>query len=345
MILPMLAKDTRGDTSVVPRDWVMEPKLDGWRWLTVVGDGNVRCFGGRNGSEHAPPPVVQTACESLPPGTTLDGELIPLDRTQKSPWVNHLLAHGGDGLGYVIFDTPVFNGIDLTHAPWTYRRTWLETLELTHPVVLNPYRSFDPDVVTQWVDLGFEGAVCKNPRSVYRAGKRSGDWLKIKPQLTDDAIVTGWQHGKGASNTHLCGCLEIRMTDTDVETTTAFKATPEEAEKMIGRLIEIRHHGLMKSGKPRHPIFSRTRDDLEPVNSPAPKPEGPPVRKAQPTTRPSGASNRNYTAMGSPKLLQCRRELAAGEGGAFDKCVLNGGLPEADLANIDSILAARGLVV
>jgi hypothetical protein len=46
-------------------------------------------------------------------------------------------------------------------------------------------------------------------------------------------------------------------------TTTGYHDTPENAAKMVGRRIEIKHHGATAHGRVRHPIFLRIRDDLE----------------------------------------------------------------------------------
>jgi ATP-dependent DNA ligase len=42
-----------------------------------------------------------------------------------------------------------------------------------------------------WVGWGGEGIVLKEPTSIYRPGIRSPAWLKVKPKLTLEAVVTG----------------------------------------------------------------------------------------------------------------------------------------------------------
>jgi hypothetical protein len=158
--------------------------------------------------------------------------------------------------------------------------------------------------------------------------------LKVKPQSTAEATVTGWVFGKGASNKHRAGALEIRMDASGAETTCGYDCSPEEAELMIGRLIEIRHHGIGDSGKPRHPIFSRTRDDLEPVEFPAPAAK--PVSQERQAPR---QSRRNYGAMGDAKLLGCFQDLVSGSGDAFDRS----GDPAGDLEVVKTVLSSRGL--
>jgi hypothetical protein len=42
-----------------------------------------------------------------------------------------------------------------------------------------------------WVAWGGEGIVLKEPTSIYRPGIRSPAWLKVKPELSLEAVVTG----------------------------------------------------------------------------------------------------------------------------------------------------------
>src|SRR5215831_499726 len=42
-----------------------------------------------------------------------------------------------------------------------------------------------------WVGWGGEGIVLKEPGSIYRPGIRSPAWLKVKPKVTLEIVVTG----------------------------------------------------------------------------------------------------------------------------------------------------------
>jgi bifunctional non-homologous end joining protein LigD len=42
-----------------------------------------------------------------------------------------------------------------------------------------------------WVGWGGEGIVLKEPTSTYRPGIRSPAWLKVKPKITLEIVVTG----------------------------------------------------------------------------------------------------------------------------------------------------------
>jgi len=42
-----------------------------------------------------------------------------------------------------------------------------------------------------WAGWGGEGIVLKDPSSIYRPGMRSPAWLKVKPKVTLEIVVTG----------------------------------------------------------------------------------------------------------------------------------------------------------
>lgn len=265
MIKPMLSFDAKGDLGVVPREgWVMEVKLDGVRWQSWIGPGDprhgteVRHWIGRNGNRSTAPAAVDARLRLLPADTILDGELVA-----DGQWGDRA---GGKRKRLVVFDVMRLAGHDVTVLPYRQRRELLEKMFGAGgpDVMLATQAPVDEDTLTTWMELGFEGAVAKRLESPYRPGKRSRDWWKIKPQSTAEAVVIGWEYGDGQSNTHLCGALQIRLLETGAETTTGWDGTPADADAMVGRTIEFKHHGISsKSGKPRHPVYWRLRPDLE----------------------------------------------------------------------------------
>jgi ATP-dependent DNA ligase len=259
-IPPQLAFDANGDLGFVPeasRDaWVMEPKWDGWRWQVHITEAGVRSIGGRNGKEHDGAPAIDAILmEQLPAGTILDGEMIWEDGLPS----NRLAS-------YVAFDILAVAGSHVYSRPWHERRRLLEAAldGVVGQVSIAPYGPVDDYVLDRWLELGMEGCVLKRKDAPYRPGSRRRDgFVKVKPQATTDAIVTGYVMGKGASNRDLVGALEITLVDTNAETTTGWGGTVEEAQAMVGLLVEVAHYGWMPSGKVRHPIFKRTRPDLD----------------------------------------------------------------------------------
>ena len=79
------------------------------------------------------------------------------------------------------------------------RRRILESLaEGAHdPVVLPPVFD-DLDAALETSELfGLEGVMLKDPRSRYRRGVRSEEWLKVKLTRTQEVVIGGIRPGKG----------------------------------------------------------------------------------------------------------------------------------------------------
>jgi hypothetical protein len=117
---PMLC----GKADLVPEgdEWVAEPKFDGWRAVTHVGD-QVRMFCGREGSEYSGklPYIERVLRTILPPDSVVDGELLGsewgdvqgvMTRGNGQP---HVPSSAVPALTYVLFDITRLNGEDL-HA-------------------------------------------------------------------------------------------------------------------------------------------------------------------------------------------------------------------------------------
>jgi ATP-dependent DNA ligase len=262
-IPPQLAYDANGNLDFVPerhRDlWVMEPKWDGWRWQVHIEADGVRSIGGRNGKKHTGPPAVDAILhDHLPEGTVLDGEIL---------WQSGLSSTRV--ARFVAFDVLAVAGTDVCSRPWHERRELLELALIDVPasgcVSVAPYGPVDDNVFAEWLELGMEGAVLKRKDAPYRPGSRRRDgFVKVKPQSTTDAIVVGYEMGKGASNRDYVGALKIELCDTGAETSCGVHKTVEQAEALIGRRVEVAHYGWIKgSGRVRHPIHKRTRPDLE----------------------------------------------------------------------------------
>lgn len=271
-LTPMLCTDGKGQPFPSGANWRQEPKLDGWNFLFHVEAEGVRSFSGRNGSNRTgQPAAIEAVLTALPNDTIVNAELIVPGH--KSPRVSTALAKGGP-LEAVVFDVLRIEGEDVTGLPYVERRQRLERLaeHFDHPVRLMPSTEASEELHEQWLGLGAEGSVLKRADSLYLPGQRSPDQIKFKPQTSDEAIITGFVPGNGKWADY-AGAFEIKMMDSGVETTCAtgtdlireeIKADPD---KYLGKIIEVAHHGLMESGKPRHPTFVRLREDLEPVTA------------------------------------------------------------------------------
>lgn len=328
--------------------WVAEAKMDGWRAICHVNGTAVKVYGGRNGSDYSGqvPYLEQALSDALPADTCVDGELL-----SSSGWggVQGAMTRSGCGdesIYLVIFDVLRVRGEDVRAFPWAQRRRLVEAIRTSEKVRVSPVFEPAQDLLDTVLATGFEGLVLKRRSSRYVNG-RSPAWVKIKPQETAEARVTGFKPGQG-SFAGLVGAIEFEMLGSGARSRCSGfdmalrREITAKQDEWLGQIIEIKHHGIGKEGKPRHPQFLRRRDDRTPVST-QPS-EIAPTQKTR--TRRSDVPSyrmRNYAAMSDAKLLRCVDELANGEGDAYERCASKGGDPQADLAAARSVARERGI--
>ena len=281
ILKPMLCKDAPKDAGQ-PRlpatdKWRMERKLDGWRFLFHVVDDGARAYGGRNGNRYDRPALDDIAVElgvRLPPGTIVDSEVVVVDGQHSAEVATVLANHRAGRLEAVVFDVLMVAGEDVRHMAWKDRRRLLDVVQFDPygPVRTAETCPVSRQVYEQWLADGAEGAVVKHIDHRYQSGKRSPGWLKLKPQATAEALIVSIEKGKGTTNSHVAGAFGIRMLGDDevgvlssisVKDNAQALEAAEHPDRFLGRVIEIKHHGLFPSGVPRHPQFLRFREDRE----------------------------------------------------------------------------------
>ncbi len=126
------------------------------------------------------------------------------------------------------------------------------------------------------VEAGFEGIMVKDPNATYKP-KRTDAWLKIKPFITVDLEVIGFEPGKPDSKfKHTLGGLICRGTDQGklVEVTCGGGYSEELRDEIwnnqatvLGRIVEIKGDALTKAQDSenvwslRFPVFMGFRND------------------------------------------------------------------------------------
>src|SRR5581483_8733488 len=194
------------------REWMWEPKLDGYRVLAFVENGKIvlRSRRGLDLSGAFPTVTAELAAQGVD-GTILDGEIVAFDRAGK-PSFNALqnrvqlktarelaAADRETPVVYFAFDLPYFAGIDLRKARYVDRRRYLAQCLLPSAHV-QLVLAWDDGTAMQDAALasGFEGVIGKRKDSAYEAGKRSAAWVKIKPTHSAEFVIGGYTRGKGS---------------------------------------------------------------------------------------------------------------------------------------------------
>ena len=226
---PMLASLPAHEPPLVDATLVYEPKYDGIRAIALIEPGETYAkarFWSRLGNEKTAqfPELVATLGvwgRGLKGPVVLDGEIVALDpqgrpagfqRLQSRIHVNvpgyrsskPMLSPEEQPTAFIAFDLLREGAEDLRSLPLTERRTRLERLFKKFKAPSTALRvseqvAGDGRALHQRAKAeGWEGLLVKHARSVYRDGRRSPEWLKLKITQQDEFVVGGWTEPKGA---------------------------------------------------------------------------------------------------------------------------------------------------
>jgi bifunctional non-homologous end joining protein LigD len=185
-------------------NWIFEPKLDGYRAIAVIDQAGNAHLWSRNGLtlEIKFPAVLKAVKKLKLRSTILDGEIVAVDdkgmprfqllqKWQKQPTAP---------LAYYLFDLLWTEGVDMTAERVLERRRRLTQVVSAVPgLQLGSYvEGFGKELFTVAKAKGMEGIVAKRKDSIYRSGRRTSDWLKIKARLQQEFVVGGFTEGKGS---------------------------------------------------------------------------------------------------------------------------------------------------
>lgn len=203
------------DTLGAPQAWYAERKWDGIRGQIIVRQGNLFVWSRGEELVTAKYPEYAVLTQALPDGTVLDGEILPWQDYKPLPFALLQTRIGRKTLtakilkdvpvSFMAYDVLEWQGEDVRMLPMTERRALLEKIcEQAPPVLrLSPLVYFD-----SWAQLAearllsaeyhSEGIMLKRKESVYRDGRRRGDWWKWKVDpLTIDAVMIYAMRGHG----------------------------------------------------------------------------------------------------------------------------------------------------
>ncbi len=106
---------------------------------------------------------------------------------------------GSGHLIYYVFDLLYFEGHDLTGLPLLRRKELLKRILPSSPRIRFSDHVWKDGVLffTIAKGKGLEGIIAKDSRSEYLMGRRSRQWLKVKKQLTQEAVIAGFTEPRG----------------------------------------------------------------------------------------------------------------------------------------------------
>jgi len=197
---PMLATLTDGPFD--DPDWIFEVKWDGYRVIAKAESGSAVLLS-RNGIDVTKKYTqLAEAVAALGHDAVLDGELVALDAKGKPRF--SLMQNSGSSaaaLAYFAFDLLFLDGEDLRSLPLIERKERLAAIvpktgsiiHFSDHIEKNGKKYF---AAAQKQEL--EGVMAKRKDSVYRSGKRTDDWLKVKTEKRQEVTIVGYTKPKGS---------------------------------------------------------------------------------------------------------------------------------------------------
>ena len=182
--------------------WLHEIKLDGYRVLCHLEDGDAKLYTrrGADWTSHFPT-LISTVARVPGRSALLDGEVVYVKPDGRTSFLRlaSALQSGTDPeerIVYFVFDLLHLDGVDLLRVPLERRKELLRAL----------LAGFSPDERVRYVEhiegrgaqffdqackLSLEGSIAKRRDAPYRSG-RGRDWLKVKCMQRQEFVVGGF---------------------------------------------------------------------------------------------------------------------------------------------------------
>lgn len=178
--------------------WLHEIKWDGYRILAALdgGTGTLISRGGQDLTERFASVAGELPRAVRSPNCVLDGEVCALDDDGR-PRFGRLQSSSGQ-LVYYVFDVLDLDGVTRVGLALDDRRALLESLIAPSAVVRVSEAFGDGGALLAAVrEQRLEGIVSKRRASPYAPGRRTRDWLKVKPRLRETFAIVGYTRGSG----------------------------------------------------------------------------------------------------------------------------------------------------
>lgn len=200
-IKPMLA--TLVDKPFDSEGWLYEVKWDGYRALAYLHKGSIDIKSRNNKSFNDKFYPLIAALKSWKVNAILDGEIVVVndkgfpDFGDLQNWRSEADGH----LAFYVFDILWYDGMDKMHLPLTERRALLKKILPDHPVIKlsETFEASGSSFFAIAEKMQLEGIMAKKADSVYIPGARSRDWLKIKTEKRQEAIICGYTINENTS--------------------------------------------------------------------------------------------------------------------------------------------------
>jgi len=245
IINPTLANNWEDRKHKVKFPVYVQPKLDGVRMLLSNKGGISRTGKIVKGTENWG--------KNLKDGEYLDGECYV--HGMKFEDITSAFKTQPEKLKFCVFDYFDINNIDMTFEQ-RMKKINVET------ILIDNVNDID-NIHDKFVNLGYEGIMIRNPKSVYEMF-RTDNLLKYKKFKTEEFKVIGYHEGSGRDvNTPIWECETSSKEVFSVRPEGTLKDKREKwinRDEYIGKLLTVKFQNETKNGIPRFPVGIAFRD-------------------------------------------------------------------------------------
>ncbi len=256
-----------------PEDWQAEWKWDGIRGQMIKRNGELFIWSRGEDLMTDKFPEYSILKDKLPEGMVLDGEIIPAKDGKPLPFALLQTRIGRKNvtkkqlqeapIAFFAYDLLEKNGEDWRNKELWERRAALKEVvkSINHPTLLLSdvieYSSWDELTTIREGsrDAGAEGLMLKNKHSVYKVGRKVGDWWKWKIEpLTIDAVMIYAQKGAGRrSNLYTDYTFAVKDGDKLVAFTKAYSGLTDKEFNEVDAFVKrnsLEKFGPVRTVKP-----------------------------------------------------------------------------------------------
>ncbi|HEY0769508.1 MAG TPA: DNA ligase D, partial [Sphingobacteriaceae bacterium] len=176
--------------------WLYEVKWDGFRAITYLKEGDVDIRSRNNKDFNKKFYPIHQAAKDWKVNAVVDGEIIVVNEHGK-PDFNALQEWRSEADGelvYYLFDVLWLEGYSLMNVPLAERKELLKKIvpQSGNIRVSEAFETSATDFFTLAEKMNLEGIIAKKSDSHYKPDVRSKEWLKIKTEKHQEAIIAGY---------------------------------------------------------------------------------------------------------------------------------------------------------
>jgi len=210
-IKPM--KATLVDEPFDDADWLYEVKWDGYRALATIDKNGTELISRNNliFDKYYP---INDLLKKWQINAVIDGEILVLNDKGISDFgaLQNWRSEADGNLVYYVFDILWYEGKNLMGLPLKDRLAILQSVMPHSDDRIRQSKVFEAKGIEFFraaERIGLEGIIAKKASSVYTSDLRSREWLKIKVQKRQEAIIAGFTKNEGTSKSFSALALAV----------------------------------------------------------------------------------------------------------------------------------------